>query len=116
MNLTMSVTARVNDESTHTIAKLSDEGGRKTVEFFRVLGMDAGKGEWIASALNDATQEPVRFPLMADFLPSGLPAHMACETPQQAWQFAAMHGHKVKAMVSEPATIAALTSPARDNE
>lgn len=112
----MTVTAHVNDESTHTIAKLSDDGGRKTVEFFRVLGMDATKAEWIAAPLNDATQEPVRFPLMADFLTSGLPAHMACETPQQAWQYAAMHGHKVKAMVSEPAMLAAMTSPASDNE
>lgn len=117
MTLTEASIAKAAPGSTVTIAALRDEDGRKTVDFYRVQGVDTKAAEWIATPLNDATAQPVRLPLYPGYSEStGLPLNMACETPQMAWQYAAMHGFRVKALMSEPSLVAALTTPTENED
>lgn len=117
MTLTEANIAKVAPGSTVTIAALRDEAGRKTVDFYRVQAVDTKAAEWIAKPLNDATAEPVRLPLYPGYSEStGLPLNMACETPQMAWQYAAMHGFRVKALMSEPSLVAALATPTENED
>lgn len=116
MTLTAASIAKVAPGSTVTIAALRDDDGRKTVDFYRVQAVDTKAAEWIATPLNDPMADPVRLPLYPGFSEStGLPLNMACETPQMAWQYAAMHGFRVKALMSEPSLAAALATPT-DND
>ncbi|MBW9074947.1 hypothetical protein [Agrobacterium deltaense] len=87
-----------------TAAVLTMDGTRRTAEFFSVTGMDVANAELIVVPLNHPDSKPSRLPLYATHRDeTGLPSHMVCKTPQLAWEYAKMHGHKVKACISEAA-------------
>ncbi|MBO0132376.1 hypothetical protein [Agrobacterium burrii] len=87
-----------------TAVALTMDGTRRTAEFFRVKGMDVTNSELIVVPLNHPDSEPSRLPLYASHSEeTGLPSHMVCDTPQLAWEYAKIHGYKVKPCVSEAA-------------
>ncbi|MFS8120789.1 hypothetical protein QD336_00030 [Rhizobium sp. BR 250] len=101
---TPEINAKPAPDSCATAVVLTMEGTRRTASFFAVKGLDPKRQEWIVVPLNNPDADPSRLPLVADIdEETGLAAHMICKTPQLAWEYAKMHGHKVKPCTNEAA-------------
>lgn len=100
--------AKVAPDAKMTVVVLSDHDTRKTAQFFKLKALDASTHELVIVPLNNPDADEARLPIYAQLSDiTGVPGHMICETPQGAWQYAAMHGYKVKPIMSEPTLVSA---------
>lgn len=91
-------------ESGLTAVVMTMDGTRRTADFLRINGIDVTNSELIVVPLNQPDSEASRLPLYASHSEeTGLPSHMICDTPQLAWEYAKIHGYKVKPCISEAA-------------
>lgn len=95
------IMASVPSNSRLTLAIMSNEFGRKTARFAKVVAIDP-MGQTVTTAdFHDPDAPHENHPIFDGYADEGgVPSHMLCETPQLAWEYAKMHGFKVQALQS----------------
>ncbi len=93
--------AVVASNSGLTLAIMSNEFGRKTARFAKVVAIDPVSQIVTTADFHDPDAPHENLPICAGYTDaSGTPKHMLCETPQGAWEYAKMHEFKVQALQS----------------
>lgn len=93
--------AVVASDSGLTLVILSNKFGRKTARFVKVVAIDPVRQIVTTADFHDPDASHENLPVWDGYTgASGTPKHMLCETPQNAWEYASMHGFKVQALQS----------------